>query len=80
MKRTSWSELRSATIDTPEREAAVADEPRLMTAGRQDEPDHDGSPGSDPAAVGLPASWETFEDGTPAPNWIAGLDDVRSER
>ncbi len=27
--------------------------------------------------VGLPESWKTFEDGTPVPDWVAGLDEVR---
>ena len=35
---------------------------------------------SEPEMVGLPESWKTFEDGTPVPNWVAGLDEVRRER
>ena len=31
----------------------------------------------EPEMVGLPESWQTFEDGTPVPNWVAGVDDVR---
>lgn len=31
----------------------------------------------EPEMVGLPESWKTFEDGTPVPNWVAGLDEVR---
>lgn len=34
--------------------------------------------GDEPEMVGLPESWRTFEDGTPVPNWVAGLDDVRA--
>lgn len=26
----------------------------------------------------LPASWQTLPSGRPAPNWVAGLDEVRS--
>ena len=33
---------------------------------------------ADPEMVGLPESWRTLEDGTPVPNWVAGLDDVRA--
>lgn len=80
MKRISWRELRSATINTAEREAGVTHERTLMATERPGESDHDVSPDADPAAVGLPESWQTFEDGTPTPNWVAGLDDVRSER
>lgn len=36
-------------------------------------------PGTEPEMIGLPESWRTFEDGTPVPNWVAGLDDVRAE-
>lgn len=36
--------------------------------------------GEEPEMVGLPDSWRTFEDGTPVPNWVAGLDDVRAGR
>jgi hypothetical protein len=25
----------------------------------------------EPAVVGLPEAWKTFEDGTPQPNWVA---------
>ncbi len=28
----------------------------------------------------LPASWQTLPSGRPAPNWVAGLDEVRSGR
>lgn len=28
--------------------------------------------------VGLPESWRTFEDGTPVPDWVAGLTEVRN--
>lgn len=79
MKRTSWGELRSATINTAEREAAVAHERTLM-AERPGESDRDVGPDTDAADAGLPESWQTFEDGTPTPNWVAGLDDVRSGR
>ena len=34
----------------------------------------------EPEMVGLPESWRTFEDGTPVPNWVAGLDEVRAGR
>jgi hypothetical protein len=34
--------------------------------------------GAEPEMVGLPHSWQTFEDGTPVPNWVAGLDEVRA--
>lgn len=60
--RTNWSELRSTTIDTPKRDAAVARERRLLEMAE------------------LPESWRTFEDGTPVPDWIAGIDDVRGDR
>jgi hypothetical protein len=33
-----------------------------------------------PEMVGLPEAWKTFEDGTPVPNWVAGLDEVRAVR
>ena len=34
----------------------------------------------EPEMVGLPEHLKTFEDGTPVPNWVAGLDEVRSGR
>jgi hypothetical protein len=33
-----------------------------------------------PEMVGLPETWRTFEDGTPVPNWVAGLGEVRAGR
>lgn len=35
--------------------------------------------GEGPQMVGLPEPWRTFEDGSPVPNWVAGLDDVRAK-
>lgn len=34
----------------------------------------------EPEMLPLPASWETLPSGRPAPNWVAGLDEVRSGR
>lgn len=34
--------------------------------------------GDQPEMIGLPEAWRTFEDGTPVPNWVAGLDEVRN--
>jgi hypothetical protein len=34
----------------------------------------------EPEMVGLPEHLKTFEDGTPVPNWVAALDEVRSGR
>jgi hypothetical protein len=34
----------------------------------------------EPEMVGLPEHLQTFEDGTPVPNWVAGLDEVRNGR
>jgi hypothetical protein len=31
----------------------------------------------EPETVGLPESWKTFDDGTPQPDWLATLDEVR---
>lgn len=30
--------------------------------------------------AGVPEVWKTFEDGTPAPNWVALLHESRRER
>lgn len=32
----------------------------------------------EPKMVGIPEAWQTFEDGTSVPNWVAGLDDARA--
>lgn len=34
----------------------------------------------EPEMLTLPASWQTLPSGRPAPNWVAGLDEVRSGR
>jgi hypothetical protein len=34
----------------------------------------------EPETVGLPESWKTFDDGTPQPDWLATLDEVRRGR
>ncbi len=31
-----------------------------------------------PEMAELPEAWRTFDDGSPAPNWVALLDEVRS--
>ena len=34
----------------------------------------------EPEMVGLPEHLKTFEDGSPVPNWVAALDEVRRGR
>lgn len=34
----------------------------------------------EPEMAGLPEAWRTFEDGTPVPNWVAGLGEARVRR
>ncbi len=34
----------------------------------------------EPEIVGLPESLKTFDDGTPQPDWMATLDEIRRER
>ncbi len=34
----------------------------------------------EPEMAELPAAWRTLDDGSPAPNWVALVDEVRSER
>jgi hypothetical protein len=34
----------------------------------------------EPDTIGLPESWKTFDDGTPQPDWLAALDEVRRGR
>jgi hypothetical protein len=33
--------------------------------------------GAEPEMAELPESWQTFEDGTPVPNWVAAVDEAR---
>jgi hypothetical protein len=37
-------------------------------------------PEPEPEMVGVPESWKTLPSGAPAPNWVAGLDEVRRGR
>jgi len=39
-----------------------------------------GAGGEEPEMLPLPASWQTLPSGRPAPNWVAGLEEVRSGR
>ena len=39
-----------------------------------------GESAEEPEMLPLPTSWETLPSGRPAPNWVAGLDEVRSGR
>jgi hypothetical protein len=34
----------------------------------------------EPETAWMPESWKTFEDGTPQPDWLATLDEVRRGR
>jgi hypothetical protein len=34
---------------------------------------------TEPAMAALPASWKTLPDGTPAPNWVAAVDEARRD-
>ena len=36
--------------------------------------------GEEPEMAELPESWRTLPDGTPAPNWVAALDEARRGR
>jgi hypothetical protein len=36
--------------------------------------------GAEPEMAELPESWQTFEDGTPVPNWVAAVDEARTGR
>jgi hypothetical protein len=36
--------------------------------------------GAEPEMAALPKSWQTFEDGTPVPNWVAAVDEARKGR
>jgi hypothetical protein len=33
-----------------------------------------------PETVDLPEAWRTFDDGSPAPNWVEVIDEVRAGR
>lgn len=37
-----------------------------------------GESAKEPDMLPLPVSWQTLPSGCPAPNWVAGLDEVRS--
>ncbi len=66
---TAKEKLRAQIDELSEAEAAVA---RIVVERTSSNPE--------PEMVGLPESWRTFEDGTPVPNWVAGLDEVRAGR
>jgi hypothetical protein len=66
---TAKEKLRAQVDELSEAEAAAA---RIVVERTPRAPDAE--------MVGLPESWQTFEDGTPVPNWVAGLDDVRAGR
>ncbi|MEX1140954.1 MAG: hypothetical protein WD993_07880 [Thermoleophilaceae bacterium] len=68
---TAKEKLRAQVDGLSEAEAAAA---RIVV---ERTPSH---PEAEPEMVGLPESWRTFEDGTPVPNWVAGLDEVRAGR
>jgi hypothetical protein len=34
---------------------------------------------AEPEMAELPESWKTLEDGTPAPNWVAAIDEARRD-
>ena len=64
---TAKEKLRAQVDELSEAEAAAA---RIVVERTSSNPE--------PGMVGLPESWRTFEDGTPVPNWVAGLDEVRA--
>ena len=66
---TAKEKLRAQVDELSEAEAAAA---RIVVERTSSYPG--------PEMVGLPESWRTFEDGTPVPNWVAGLDEVRAGR
>jgi hypothetical protein len=66
---TAKEKLRAQVDELSEAEAAAA---RIVVERT--------SSSTEPEMVGLPESWRTFEDGTPVPNWVAGLDEVRAGR
>jgi hypothetical protein len=66
---TAKEKLRAQVDELSEAEAAAA---RIVVERTSSNPE--------PEMVGLPESWRTFEDGTPVPNWVAGLDEVRAGR
>lgn len=68
---TAKEQLLERVMKLSEAEAANAEIVITRPAGH-------GGPGGEPEIVGLPESWQAFEDGTPVPNWVAGLDDVRA--
>lgn len=68
---TAKEKLRAQVDELSEAEAAAA---RIVIERTSSES------GGEPEMVGLPESWWTFEDGTPVPNWVAGLDEVRAGR
>lgn len=35
--------------------------------------------GAEPEMAELPEGWKTLEDGTPAPNWVAAIDEARRD-
>jgi hypothetical protein len=39
-----------------------------------------GELGEEPEMLPLPPAWQLLPSGRPAPNWVAGLDDVRRAR
>jgi hypothetical protein len=68
---TAKEKLRAQVDELSEAEAAAA---RIVIERTSTKAD------AEPEMVGLPESWRTFEDGTPVPNWVAGLDEVRAGR
>lgn len=68
---TAKEKLRAQVDELSEAEAAAARIVIERTSTKSD---------PEPEMVGLPESWRTFEDGTPVPNWVAGLDEVRAGR
>ncbi|HEX2161385.1 MAG TPA: hypothetical protein VHF88_06140 [Thermoleophilaceae bacterium] len=68
---TAKEKLRAQVEELSEAEAAAA---RIVVERTPIDLD------TEPEMVGLPELWRTFEDGTPVPNWVAGLDEVRAGR
>lgn len=68
---TAKERLRAQVEALSEAEAAFA---RIVVEGTPNDAD------VEPEMVGLPESWRTFEDGTPVPDWVTGLGEVRAGR
>jgi hypothetical protein len=73
-----WSEEQAerALLAAEAEAESIAIEDRRLAERHRREVEEWGTP----ETVGLPESWKTFDDGTPQPDWLATLDEVRRGR